>query len=83
MKWDAARETGVTGYHVYKLEGTWKIARVTEKPIAETTFRHKAGKGETRFWVVTVDALGQEGQPSSPVWFNRTYRGFYTGDWHH
>ncbi len=82
LKWDAAREKGVAGYHVYKLEGTWKIARVTEKPITETTFRHKVGKGETRFWVVTVDSLGQEGQPSSPVWFNRMYRGFYTGDWH-
>ena len=70
LKWDAAREKGVTGYHVCKLEGTWKIVRVTEKPIAEPTFRHKVGKGETRFWVVTVDALGQEGQPSSPVWFN-------------
>jgi hypothetical protein len=55
---------------------------VTDRPIAETTFRHKVGKGEARFWVVTVDALGQEGQPSSPAWFNHSYRGFYPGDWH-
>ncbi|MCE9560446.1 MAG: fibronectin type III domain-containing protein [Planctomycetes bacterium] len=82
LKWDAALEKGVAGYHVYMLEGTWKIVRVTEKPLKETTFRHKVGKGQTRFWVVTVDALGQEGQPSSPAWFNQSYRGFYTGDWH-
>jgi hypothetical protein len=82
VKWDAARETGVTGYHVYKLEGTWKIVRVTEKPLTATTMTHKVGKGETRFWIVTVDALGQEGQPSSPAWFYHGYRGFYTGDWH-
>lgn len=82
LKWDAAGEKGIAGYHVYKLEGTWKIVRVTEKPITETTFRHKVGKGQTRFWVVTVDALGQEGQPSSPAWFNHSYRGFYTGEWH-
>src|SRR5262249_48943873 len=68
LKWDAASETRIAGYHVYKLEGTWKIVRVTEKPITEPTFRHKVGKGQTRFWVVTVDALGQEGQPSSPAW---------------
>lgn len=82
VRWDAARESGVSGYHVYKLEGTWKIVRVTEKPMTATTMTHKVGKGETRFWIVTVDALGQEGQPSSPAWFNHVYRGFYTGDWH-
>jgi hypothetical protein len=82
IKWDPAAEKGIAGYHVYKLEGTWKIVRVTEKPIAETTIRHKVGRGQTRFWVVTVDALGQEGQPSSPAWFNHSYRGFYSGEWH-
>jgi len=82
LKWDAAAEAGVAGYHVYKLEGTWKIARVTDKPLTEPTFRYTVGRGETRFWVVTVDALGQEGQPSSPAWFNHGYRGFYPGEWH-
>jgi hypothetical protein len=82
LKWDAARERGVTGYHVYKLEGTWKIARVTARPVRETTLLHKVGRGTTRFWVVAVDALGQEGEPSSPAWFNHSYRGFYPGDWH-
>ena len=82
LKWDAAREAGVTGYHVYKLEGTWKDVRVTEKPLAATTLLHRVGRGQTRFWVVAVDALGQEGEPSSPAWFNHSYRGFYTGEWH-
>jgi hypothetical protein len=82
LKWDAAPEKGVAGYHVYKLVGTWKIVRVTDRPVNETTFRHAAGKGLTRFWVVAVDAVGQEGQPSSPAWFGRSYRGFYEGEWH-
>ena len=59
------------------LDGTWKIVRVTDQPVKVTTFQHKVGKGETRFWIVAVDALGQEGQPSAPAWFNRSYRGFY------
>jgi hypothetical protein len=82
LRWDAARESGVAGYHVYRLEGTWKVVRLTEKPLSEPTVRHKVGRGETRFWVTTVDAIGQEGQPSSPAWFNHNYRGFYDGEWH-
>jgi hypothetical protein len=43
---------------------------------------HRAGRGETRYWVVAVDALGQEGQPSSPAWFGHAHRGFFEGEWH-
>lgn len=82
VRWDPAVEKSITGYHVYKLDGTWKIVRVTDKPIKETRIRHKVGKGSTRFWIVTVDLLGQEGQPSSPAWFNHSFRGFYSGEWH-
>lgn len=82
LKWDANPEKGIVGYHVYKLEGTWKIVRVTTDPIAATTFTHKGGKGVTRYWIVAMDVLGQEGQPSSPVWHNQSYKGFYAGDWH-
>jgi hypothetical protein len=67
---------------MYKLEGTWNIVRLTDEPIKETTFTHKCGTSATRYWVVAVDALGQEGQPSSPVWANHSYPGFFTGDWH-
>ncbi len=82
LKWDASPEKAVVGYRVYKLEGTWNIVRVTDEPVKETTFRHKGGGGATRYWVVAVDALGQEGQPSSPAWHNRSYKGFFDGEWH-
>lgn len=55
---------------------------MTDKPISETTFRHTAGSDTTRYWVTAVDSLGQEGQPSSPVWFRQFYKGFFAGDWH-
>lgn len=83
LKWDAAPENAIAGYHVYKLgKGVWDIVRVTTEPIQATTFRHEAGKGTTRYWVVAVDSLGQEGEPSSPAWCNHRYPGFYPGEWH-
>lgn len=82
LKWNGSPEKAIAGYHVYKLEGTWNIVRVTERPVKETTFTHRGGKGTTRYWVVAVDALGQEGEPSSPAWHNQSYRGFYKGEWH-
>jgi hypothetical protein len=80
LKWEANPEKGIAGYHVYKLEGTWNIARLTKEPLAKTDFRHQSGA--TRYWVVAVDALGQEGLPSSPVWHQHSYKGFFPGDWH-
>ncbi len=83
LKWDANLEQGIAGYHIYKLgKGVWDIVRVTDAPVPATTFRHAAGRGTTRYWVVAVDALGQEGEPSAPVWFNQSYKGFYAGEWH-
>jgi fibronectin type 3 domain-containing protein len=82
LRWDPSPEKGVVGYHVYKLEGTWKVVRLTAGPVKATTFTHEGGNGVTRYWVVAVDALGQEGQPSSPVWHNQSYHGFYSGEWH-
>src|SRR5262249_38896921 len=76
-------EKGIAGYHVYKLGAKpFEIVRVTETPVRATAFTHRAGRTTTRYWVVAVDALGQEGQPSSPVWFHHSYKGFYPGDWH-
>jgi hypothetical protein len=62
------------------------IPRLTAEPITETTFSDPAaGKSTRRYYVVAVDALGQEGFPSSPVWFEREWKQFYkpfVGDWH-
>jgi hypothetical protein len=82
LKWDANAEKGIAGYRIYKLKGTWEILPITPEPLRETRFAHKAGRNATRYWVVAVDALGQEGQPSSPAWCNQSYRGFYKGEWH-
>jgi hypothetical protein len=81
LKWDASAEKGIAGYRIYKLKGTWEIVQVTPEPTKATTFSDKPG-GQTRYWIVAVDALGQEGQPSSPVWYNRSYKGFFSGEWH-
>lgn len=81
LRWSANPEAGVAGYHVYKLEGTWSITRLTAEPVRGTTFTHRS-PGTTRYWVVAVDALGQEGQPSSPVWHGQRYDGFFRGEWH-
>lgn len=81
LRWDANPEKGIAGYRVYKLEGTWNITRLTEDLVKKTTFTHRS-PGTTRYWVVAVDALGQEGQPSSPVWHQHRYDGFFRGDWH-
>jgi hypothetical protein len=80
LKWTAKAEKGIAGYHVYKLEGTWNIVRVTREPIQATTFTQKSA--QTRYWIVAVDVLGQEGVPSSPVWHQRSYAGFFGGEWH-
>jgi len=80
LKWAANPEKGVAGYHVYKLEGTWNIVRLTKEPIQATTFTHKSPP--TRYWITAVDELGQEGLPSSPVWHQRSYVGFFRGEWH-
>jgi len=82
LKWDANPERAITGYRIYKLKGTWEILPVTTEPVHETRFTHKGGRNATRYWVVAVDALGQEGQPSSPAWCHQSYRGFYRGEWH-
>lgn len=82
LKWDANPEKSIVGYRLYKLDGTWQIVRLTDELLKATTYRHAGGKSATRYWVVAVDALGQEGQPSSPVWHQHSYKGFFPGAWH-
>jgi hypothetical protein len=87
LKWSAAE--GVAGYRVYRMDGRFnkdKISRLTPKPITETTFTDEtAGKSTRRYYIVAVDALGQEGFPSAPAWFEREWKSFYqpfVGPWH-
>jgi hypothetical protein len=89
LKWAANSEQGIKGYRVYRMDGRYdneKISRLTEDPIAATTYSDPtAGKATRRYYVIAVDALEQEGFPSSPVWFNREWRQFYVpfvGEWH-
>ena len=89
LKWQANPEAEIRGYRVYRMDGRFgkdPITRLTDQPLTETTFADPAaGKGTRRYYIVAVDALGQEGFPSSPVWHQREWRSFYkpfVGEWH-
>ena len=92
LKWSANPETGIKGYRVYRMEGPkingpgQKVTRLMVDPVKEPRYTDQsAGKDTRRFWVVAVDALGQEGIPSAPAWHQRQFRKFYvpfTSDWH-
>jgi hypothetical protein len=89
LKWTANPEKGIKGYRVYRMDGRYDkdpVTRLTPDPIPGLTFSDpEAGKKSRRYYVVAVDALGQEGSPSSPVWFNREWKTFYdpfVGEWH-
>jgi hypothetical protein len=89
LKWAANPEKNLIGYRVYRMDGRFDkepVSRLTAEPITATTFADEtAGKSSRRYYIVAVDALGQEGFPSSPVWFNREWRDFYkpfVGEWH-
>ncbi len=89
LKWAKNPEKGLKGYRVYRMDGRFdsaSISRLTAEPVTAETFTdEEAGKPTRRYYVVAVDALGQEGFPSSPVWFNREWAQFYkpfVGEWH-
>ncbi|MEX0701528.1 MAG: ThuA domain-containing protein [Planctomycetales bacterium] len=92
LKWDTNPEKAIRGYRIYSMTGPrtespgQKALRLTADPIAATRFTDEhAGPGPRRYWIVAVDALGQEGIPSSGTWHNRTCREFYApfvGEWH-
>jgi len=89
LKWRPNREKGLQGYLVYRHHGRWNkdpIVRLTPEPIKGTEFLDdKAGAQTRRYEIVAVDALGQEGEPSRPVWSRREWRKFYVpyvGEWH-
>jgi hypothetical protein len=89
LKWAGNPERGLKGYRVYRLDGRYSsqpVSRLTPEPVAATTWTDdKAGKVARRYHVVAVDALGQEGVPSAPVWFEREWKSFYRPfvlEWH-
>jgi hypothetical protein len=92
LKWAANPEKGLKGYRVYRMESPringpgQPVTRLTADPVAAERYTDpKAGKDTRRYWVVAVDALGQEGFPSAPVWHYREYRRYYVpfvGEWH-
>jgi hypothetical protein len=89
LKWAKNPEKGLRGYRVYRLDGRYDnqpVSRLTAEPITNLTFTDEsAGKPTRRYHVVAVDALGQEGLPSAPVWFEREWKPFYkpfVGEWH-
>jgi hypothetical protein len=92
LKWAASPEAGIKGYRVYRMDGPkvngpgQKVHRLTDDPITEPKFEDvRAGTDTKRYWVVAVDALGQEGLPSAPAWHYRQFRKEYqpfVGEWH-
>jgi hypothetical protein len=89
LKWEANPEKNLKGYQVYRMDGRFDnqpIARLTAEPVSATTFADEApGKTTRRYHVVAVDALGQEGAPSAPVWYEREWKRYYVpfvGEWH-
>jgi hypothetical protein len=92
LRWAARPERGLRGYRVYRMEGPRRngpgqpVTRLTAEPVNATTFTDAQATRETkRYWVVAVDALGQEGLPSAPAWHYRQFRKYYepfVGEWH-
>jgi hypothetical protein len=92
LKWAANPEEALQGYRVYRM-GSPRIngpgqatRRLTADPITSNHYTDtEAGKEPARYWVVAVDALGQEGTPSAPTWHTRLWRKYYepfVGEWH-
>jgi hypothetical protein len=89
LKWRANPEKGLRGYRVYRMDGRWEknpISRLTPDPIDACAFTDPGADGKSRrYYVVAVDAIGQEGYPSTPVWYQREWRKYYepfVGEWH-
>ena len=88
-RWAANPEQALKGYRVYRMNGRYDkdpIPRLTAEPVASTAYRDTTpGQSSRRYYVVAVDALGQEGFPSAPAWFEREWKQYYkpfVGEWH-
>ena len=81
LRWAPNPEKRLRGYRIYRLDGRWDkdtITRMNDEPIPALAFADQtAGEPTRRYYVVAVDTLGQEGLPSTPVWYNREWKRFY------
>ncbi len=82
LRWEAPSE-GAQRYRIYQIPTSGRVSDVTPAAGQTTlTATIRAAPQGSRYSVTAIDVLGQEGQPSSPTWFKRSYRGFFTGPWH-
>ena len=88
-RWTANLERPLRGYRGYRLAGRYDqdaLPRLTPEPHRETTYTDPAaGQPARHFHRVAVDALGQEGFPSAPVWYQREWQSFdqpCAREWH-
>ncbi|MBM3997386.1 MAG: hypothetical protein FJ303_25045 [Planctomycetes bacterium] len=82
----------LAGYRIYRMESPringpgQPVTRLTKDPVADNRYLDtNVNKDTRRYWIVGVDALGQEGYPSAPVWYERQFKKYYvpfTGEWH-
>lgn len=92
LKWEKNPERGIMGYRIYRMESPringpgQPVTRVTTDPVRGPMYLDANANNDTRrYWIVAVDAIGQEGYPSAPTWFERQYKKYYvpfTGEWH-
>ena len=89
IRWQPSPHAGVRGYLIYRVNGQYSTTNLlTPEPIKETTFTDKTADGKgRRYYVVAVDALGQQGIPTHGAWafrgWGQIYTQFYAKDgWH-
>ena len=84
LKWVANPEKGITGYRVYRMDGRWNkdsVSRLSADPIVETKYADaSAAESSRHYYVVAVDALGQEDFPSGLHALIRHARSYCEGD---
>ncbi len=82
LRWEAPSD-GIVGYQLYRVDDTTLGILEEGDPVTGTSaFVTPGTEGLQRFWVVAIDAIGQLGEPSHPVWWGHDHEQFRDGDWH-
>lgn len=89
LKWDANPEAGIQGYNIYRKSGNTTdangnyLTQVNTSLVTSTSYTHTQGVATSQanvgYYVVAVDALGQEGVPSSRAFINQSHLDFLIG----